>query len=216
MGVRPPAVSDGRRVMLRSRRTRDDSGFTLIELTITVSILGIIIVPLCAIVTTYLINSAKVGARLNESKDQELAAAYWQQDVASTGVRDSSGNPANAINVSGSDCGSPGAAKIITLSWTTYALDGTTTTANVTYSTAASGTQLVRTACGAASGTSTVSNHVDAGTAIQCSLNGAAYTACTGLSGTGGSTLNLRFTVKDSSNRGQPYQVTLIGQRRQS
>lgn len=199
------------------RRFRNEEGFTLPELLVAITILGLIAGPLSAAVISFLLNGAKVGARLNESKDQQIAAAYWQQDVSSVGRRDSSGAPANALNIDADNCGTPGSSKIITMSWVKYELDGGSTIARVTYSTAEQGTHLVRTTCGAiGSSVATLARNVEAGT-IQCSISGGAYTvgAC-GQTGLGGSTINLKFTVKDSSNRGDPYTVTLLGQRRQT
>lgn len=72
--------------MLKSGR-RDEAGFTLIELILAVAIVGIIAVPLAGVVIEYFKASVTTQTRINESHDQQFAAAYWQQDVASLGVR---------------------------------------------------------------------------------------------------------------------------------
>ena len=69
------------------RRLSPDDGFTLVELVVTVGILGIIVVPLTGVVLAYLRNTVDTEARLTESHDVQFAAAYWQRDVASIGVR---------------------------------------------------------------------------------------------------------------------------------
>ncbi|MGN6782562.1 MAG: PulJ/GspJ family protein [Marmoricola sp.] len=71
--------------MLTPRR-RDDGGFTLIELVITVSIVGTIVVALAGIVLQYVKVSTTTRTRLDESTDQQFVSAYWQQDVSSLGV----------------------------------------------------------------------------------------------------------------------------------
>lgn len=72
--------------MLRQRR-RDDAGFTLIELMLTIAIIGIIAMPLAGVVIEYFKTSVTTQTRINESHDQQFAAAYWQQDVSSLGIR---------------------------------------------------------------------------------------------------------------------------------
>lgn len=70
----------------RRHRCADDGGFTLIELVITVAIVGIIVVALAGVVMQYLKVSTSTQTRLNESTDQQFVSAYWQQDVSSLGV----------------------------------------------------------------------------------------------------------------------------------
>lgn len=70
--------------MLRERQ--DESGFTLIELVMSVAIVGIIVVALAGVVLQYLKVSTTTQSRLDESTDQQFVSAYWQQDVSSLGV----------------------------------------------------------------------------------------------------------------------------------
>jgi len=75
--------------MLSLRPTaRREAGFTLIELLISVSILGVIAVPLGNVVIGFLRNSNATTGRLAESHDAQISAAYFAQDVSSLGARD--------------------------------------------------------------------------------------------------------------------------------
>ena len=76
------------RLMLgRDRRRRVDDGFTLIEMVLSVAILGIISAALCGVVLQYLQITSDTSARLNESTDQQFISTYWQNDVSSLGRR---------------------------------------------------------------------------------------------------------------------------------
>lgn len=68
--------------------TRDDDGFTLVELLIALVILGIIIAPLTGAVISYLHNTDATIGRLSESHDAQIASTYFAQDVQSIGARD--------------------------------------------------------------------------------------------------------------------------------
>ena len=71
---------------LRALHRRED-GFTLPELIITVTIIGIIAAGLAGVVISFLKTTTDTQSRLTESHDVQFAAAYWQRDVASIGVR---------------------------------------------------------------------------------------------------------------------------------
>lgn len=69
------------------RLNSDDRGVTLTEVMVAVAILTIIIVPLSNALIVFLRNSDKTSQRLSENHDVQLAAAYFAQDVQSTGIR---------------------------------------------------------------------------------------------------------------------------------
>ena len=72
---------------LTRRRRPGDEGFTLIEMLVTVSIMGVISAALFGVVLSYFQVSASTRTRLSESTDQQFVSAYWQQDVSALGSR---------------------------------------------------------------------------------------------------------------------------------
>jgi prepilin-type N-terminal cleavage/methylation domain-containing protein len=73
------------------RRRPGDEGFTLIEMIVTISIMGVISAALFGVVLSYFQASASTRTRLSESTDQQFVSAYWQQDVSALGRRALSG-----------------------------------------------------------------------------------------------------------------------------
>src|SRR3954470_15002647 len=75
------------RYVVRGRRAPSDDGFTLIELVISVAIMGILAAALTGIVIQHLMVTSSATTRLNESSDLQFVSTYWQNDVSSIGVR---------------------------------------------------------------------------------------------------------------------------------
>jgi prepilin-type N-terminal cleavage/methylation domain-containing protein len=75
-------------VLTRLRDRRDDRGLTLIELLLAVVLLAIIMVPLAGALISFFRNTNATTNRLTESHDEQIAAAYFAQDVQSIGVHD--------------------------------------------------------------------------------------------------------------------------------
>jgi prepilin-type N-terminal cleavage/methylation domain-containing protein len=69
-------------------RRADERGLTLIELLVTIAILGIIAVPLALALTAYFRHTDETTDRLSLSHDAQISSAYFAQDVASMGRRD--------------------------------------------------------------------------------------------------------------------------------
>lgn len=199
-------------------RYRDD-GFTLIELLAAVAILAVITVPLANVVLVYLRTSDQIVARLMESSDVQLAAAYFARDVDSIGVR-ATGSPyafRSSIDTTGSaawpyPCSAVGTIPVVRLVWDDYPGGaGTATQIRVAYVVSTDGTQLRRLTCSdsAVPGSTVVlARSLDPGTAavVTCSP------ACSGTP----DTVSVRLTFKAAYNRTGPYPVTLTGQRRQT
>jgi prepilin-type N-terminal cleavage/methylation domain-containing protein len=123
---------------LRSSGRRDHaSGFTLIELMISIVILGIIA---GVIGTTFIVltrTSQQTQDRLNQSRGPKFASVYWTPDVASS----------ESVNPPGVRCGTAGT-PLVTFGWTDdrLAQPQVATWASVTTSTS---TNLMRLQCDA-------------------------------------------------------------------
>ncbi len=210
---------------LRDRRLRSDVGFTLIELLITTVILGVITIPLANLVISYFTTSTVTTGRISESHDQQIAAAYFAQDVASVGTRSSttpygatqsiwtSGFPAGSCGLAG------GGTPLILIKWDDKAWNATTQSESVSVNSAGyfiravSGqNQLHRVYCpGAAQPSDVVLAH-DVNTVgpnqVTCSSTCSAATLP--------ATVTLQLAIKDPAGKGQAYTLTLNGQRRQA
>lgn len=207
----------------RAREVPNDGGFTLIELMITVIIMGVITVPLANLVISYFLNTATTQSRLSESHDEQIAATYWAQDVASIGVRGSALSdgsfPTNTSVNTPFACALPaGATPLIVLAWDSYDSSGTKSSVSVAYARDSSNTQLLRIPCGGAAPalTAVLAHNLDPTVAPYCDFDGGStHAACTTITGTP-STLSMTLKIAAQSQDGQPYDVTLTGQRRQT
>jgi prepilin-type N-terminal cleavage/methylation domain-containing protein len=210
-----------------SRRGReDDHGFTLVEVLLVVVILGVITLPLGELVIQYFQHTTQAQARLNESHDAQIAAAYFAQDVDSVGTRDQSTQALNQSVWVGSATGAPYAcggvtAPVLMLAWDDFSGPGSTaSTVEAVYATrtADGQNQLVRYYC---SGSATVQSlsvlarDLDAATppSVACSGNGSSGCADHPNVPT---TIKLTMTSKDPFDNGDRFTVTLTGQRRQT
>jgi len=224
--------------VLTPPRSRDDSGFTLVELLISIVILGIIAGPLAGVVLSYLKNTGATSARMSESHDAQMAAAYFAQDVQALGVRDYSDaatfdHPllqsveAGVAATGGAyPCGPAGTPNaVVRLAWDDWAgvpvgSGGAPTRVRVAYI-VENGTELHRVVCrGSAAVVSDVvvaRDLVIPFATVACTDGGGAAAACTGGGTAVPGTVSLALTIHDpQSASGTSYSVTLTGQRRQS
>jgi prepilin-type N-terminal cleavage/methylation domain-containing protein len=204
------------------RRIRRDAGFTLIELLITIVIMGVITIPLANFVINYFVNTSTTTGRLSESHDEQLAATYFASDVASVGSRGGATSLQQSIwpgSFPAGSCGSSASAanQVLLLTWDNITWTGSAeavrTDAVAYVKAVASGeTQLRRIYC---QGSTQVSNivvvhNLDAATApvVTCpsTCTAAAVPA----------TVSLQLRIAEASGSGQPFTVTLTGQRRQT
>lgn len=75
-GPREPAAVDPRR----------DEGFSLIELIIAIGLLGVVFGVLALVMVTALATNRDTRERLDETRDEQLVAAYFASDVAGATV----------------------------------------------------------------------------------------------------------------------------------
>jgi prepilin-type N-terminal cleavage/methylation domain-containing protein len=214
--------------VLRIKNT-DDAGFTLVELLVTMVILGIIVGPLTAVVLGYLKNADATTARMTESHSAQIASSYLGQDVQAMGVRDFGSavtDPANPYPLKqsvalGSGGGVPacGSAStpVVRMAWTDQpggpGTPATTTVAAYGTVTDSGSTTLRRYLC---VGSTLTSDIRIAGNVVVGSLVASCDTTCTNSGSTTPRTVSLTFDVHDPDSATDDYHVALTGERRQS
>lgn len=203
-------------------------GFTLIELVICVAIVALISFALTGMVISYLSTANATSARLTESDDVQFAAAYWQRDVASLGVRSPTYDPSDtvhsyplmpSVNV-GHSCMLPSGTPVATLAWSSYVVTSpdTPTTITVIYVAQLSGSryQLLRVHCTGTAATPdstiTVARNLTILPVLGCPT---AADSCTGAGASVPRVVTLTLTSSDPNNNdGSTYTATLTGERR--
>lgn len=211
------------------RRAGSDAGFTLIELLLTITIMGVITLPVGNLLIGFLHNSKATTARLTESHDAQISAAYFAQDVASLGTRDWTDTVTpyaylqsvelNAPATGGLyPCGASGLPNaVIRLAWDDYpSAAGAApmqTRAAYVIETVGGEQQLHRITC---SGSATpVTDVVLAHDLVSATASCAS--SCTGSGSNLPRRITLGLTIADpASEPGTSYSVTLTGDRRQS
>ena len=211
----------------RLRRARRDDGFTLIELVLSVAILGIVSAALLGVVFQYLKTTTDTSARLNESTDQQFVSTYWQNDVSSLGrrtfdVASASFSTAQSVFVGSAGpggCGSSVGSVAVAFAWNEFdvgvaapADPWTSKSQEVAYVTVPNGSRFllrrVRCSAGVTRPPTTVAHNLTGVPTITCD------TTC-------GSTslpnrVSMTFTVKDAGNAASPgYTTTVSADRRQ-
>ena len=69
-------------------RSSSERGFTLIEVLITISLMGVVSLALSDLVIGALKQMSATSARMDVSQDEQLGGAYFARDVAALGLRD--------------------------------------------------------------------------------------------------------------------------------
>lgn len=213
-----------------------ESGFTLVELVVSIAIVGVIVVALTGVVIEYTKTESVTAARYTESNTVQVAAAYWERDVSSVGLRSSTYDaPSHSFpytssvdypytgGFTGVGCTVPGTG-VVALTWGQYdsATSDAPTTIAVTYSVQAVGSgatlryNLVRTRCTFSSARWTTSSS----SVITQNLLSAPSVVCdtTCNSSTLPTIVSMSLTSSDPNNNdgGVHYSATLTGDRRQT
>jgi len=212
----------------RARRQRGADGFTLIEMVISVAILGIVSAALFEVVFQYAKTTGDTGARLAESTDQQFISTRWQDDVSSLGRRTFNAatgtfSTDQSVFVGGGgpgSCGSSVGSVAVTLAWNEFAVGvapaadpWVSTPHQVAYVTVPNGTrfllQRVRCKNGATVGLPvTVAHNLTGTPTINCDTTCGATTPPDRVS--------MTFTVKDAAHpTSQGYTTTVSADRRQ-
>ena len=194
-----------------------EAGFTLIELVLTIAILGIIMVPLTNFLISYFQNSVQVEDRLGDSHDIQIMSAYFSQDVANTGLHtygptpQSVATPVQSVWVDGTPppC-APGLNTVLLLKWDSWTPSGGSGTS--TDHSAAYGVRngaLHRVTCTGTTQTSDIAVvHEYESATVTCS------TDCT--AATPPDTITLTVRIQSRSGDQAATVAALTGQRRQS
>ena len=207
-------------------RSRGDEGFTLIEMVLTVAILGIVTATLLGVMLQYLKTTSDTGARLNESTDQQFISTYWQDDVSSLGRQTFSGTapltPAQSVFVGSAGpggCGSASGSVVVAFAWNEFNAGvadpddaWNSTPQEVAYRSLSNGSRLIlqRVRCknGVTSAPQTVAHNLTTTPTISCD------TTCS--AATPPNRVSMTFTVKDAENsNSQGYTTTVSADRRQ-
>lgn len=185
--------------------------------------MSIIGAGLVGVVISYLRNTVDTQARLTESQDVQFAAAYWQRDVASIGVRTYDSVTKTFPLVQSVDvtpaCALPSGTRVVTLAWSEYdSLDSTAVGPTVTVSYVAQPDgivfDLVRVRCtgSAVDSTVEVAHSLNALPTRTCDI-----VTCTGTGVEVPAVVELHLSVLDPEGNGTTaYTATLTGERRQT
>lgn len=203
---------------------RTERGFTLIEVVITMALMGVVTLALADLVTTALRQISATSDRMDMAQDAQLGSTYFSRDVASVGLRDygtvgvdgtqpfkQSVQLDAPFTAGGASCGPlPDAAvRLLSDNWDTSVIPAVRRTAVVAYYLQSG--ELHRASC-ISPGTAPTSDVRVASNVKTGSLTVSCSTACTSTVVPLG--ITLRFVlVKPAAGE---YPVVLSGLRRQS
>ncbi|MDQ6524551.1 prepilin-type N-terminal cleavage/methylation domain-containing protein [Nocardioides sp. LHD-245] len=209
------------------RRARGDAGFTLMEVMVTVAIMGVIVTGLTGVVISYLRTTTDTRSRMTESLDLQFVTAYWQRDVSSIGVRSKDYDDDEAVHsyptkqsVGLDRCPGDGA-PVVTLAWSEYSStvsEKEPDLVKVTYAVRDNGggrKDLVRIRCGSAPSTTVVATNLTVAPDVICT--GGGVTGCGDATGRVPTRITMTLSISDSEGYGRTtISETIAGERRQT
>lgn len=201
------------------RRVSTEAGFTLVELMITIAIIGVITLPLANLVIEYFQNTVATQARASVSHDEQIVAGYFGDDVASIGRHNTDGTPKQSVwnpTTSGApiNCGA-GISAFLALAWDEYNSSGGLSTSEAVYGTRTQSDngqtelQLVRVHC-------LNSSTPDATSVLAHNLTGTPTVVCDVTPCSMPSVVSMTLSLRVAGAGAAPYQATVTGRRRQS
>ena len=142
------------------RRRSGERGFTLPELLVAVTVLGIIILPLTASIVVGVRTTGDAQQRLIEARGEQLTAAYFPSDVASSDT---------IVPNDTAPCGGTGPAVVVSFDWA----DDHSPTNEVSYVVPAGGTDMYRKSCqgGVVQTTNLLGSGISGTLTISCTPN---------------------------------------------
>jgi prepilin-type N-terminal cleavage/methylation domain-containing protein len=142
------------------RRTHKDHGFTLPELLVAVTVLGIIILPLAASMIVGFRTTGDAQQRLVEARGEQLTANYFPSDVASAD---------SIVPSDSSPCGGSGPTVVVSFDWA----DDVSPTNEVSYVVPTGSTDMYRKTCrgGVLKTTNLLASGIASTPTVTCSPN---------------------------------------------
>jgi prepilin-type N-terminal cleavage/methylation domain-containing protein len=205
-------------------RANRDQGFTLIEVVLTITILGVIAVPLGIFLATFLRSYPQTENRISDSHDMQVATAYFSKDVANAGMRETAPPykptlsvwTANSPSPPAPYCGSGAGTLVLLLRWDSWSVTtvngqttGNNTPASAAYVNESGSLHRLYCASGAVISSDSTLVHGLSDASVQCP--GGCDTA------TPPAEIDLALTIATGSfDQSTPGTIVLSGHRRQS
>jgi prepilin-type N-terminal cleavage/methylation domain-containing protein len=207
-------------------RSVEEDGFTLVELLIAIVLVGVVTLAIGDALIGFTRNTDDTIHRLGESHDAQISAAYFAQDVASIGIRDSDEGLEQSVETRSRSkalaCGAPQGRLVVRLGWDdpTSATDATQVVVSYVVEVAAGQPQLHRLVCSPQDGllSDTVVAHYLATTMpeVTCTDAKAQPTSCEGSAADVPQSVSMVLFLDHVGDADPAYTVTLTGSRRQT